>query len=111
MTATASRPGVIPEQIAIALWARRSHLPERERVMAFCDDLIGALRTGQMPDVARTPLRELEFPTMLAFNALRRAGFSYLDEIELLTTEQLTSIRGIGEITAAGIMHAIRRQP
>lgn len=108
MTATACRQAAIPEQIAVGLWARRSHLNERERVLAFCNDLVTALRNGQMPDVPRTPLGELELSTM-AINALRRAGFSYLDEIELLTTEQLLRIHRIGELTAAEIMHAIRR--
>lgn len=108
MIATAARPGVIPEQIAVGLWARRSHLPERERVLAFCNDLVSALRNGQMPDVPRTPLGELELSTM-AINALQRAGFAYLDEIELLTTAQLLCIHRIGELTAAEIMHAIRR--
>lgn len=106
MTVTACR--AIPEQIACGLWARRSHLPERERVLAFCNDLVTALRNGQMPDVPRTPLAELEIST-LASNALRRAGFSYLDEIELLSTEQLLTIHRIGELTAAEIIQAIRR--
>lgn len=108
MTTTPRPPEAIPEQIAVGLWARRSHLPERERVLAFCNDLVTALRSGQMPDVPRTPLTELEISTVAA-NALRRAGFSFLDEIELLTTPQLLSIHRIGEQTAAEINHAIRR--
>lgn len=108
MTATACRQAAIPEQVAVGLWTRRSHLPERERVLAFCNDLVTALRTGQMPDVPRTPLEELEIST-LAANVLRRAGFSYLDEIELLTTQQLLSIHRIGELTAAEIIHAVGR--
>lgn len=108
MTATACRPAAIPEQIAVGLWARRSHLSERERVLAFCDDLVTALREGQMPSLPRTPLGELEISTM-AFNALRRAGFGYLDEIELLTAEELLKIHRIGDLTAAEIIHAVRR--
>lgn len=108
MTATACRQAAIPEQVAVGLWTRRSHLPERERVLAFCNDLVAAVRSGQMPDVPRTPLGELELSTM-AINALRRAGFAFLDELELLTTPQLLSIHRIGEQSAAEINHAIRR--
>lgn len=108
MTVTATRPAAIPEQIAVSLWARRSHLSERDRVLAFCDDVVTTLRSGQMPDVPRTPLEELELSTM-AINALRRAGFFYLDEIELLTTAQLLCVHRIGELTAAEIKHAVRR--
>lgn len=108
MTATACPPEVIPEQVTVGLWARRSHLPERERVLAFCNDLVLALRNGQMPDVPRTSLGELELSTM-TINALRRSGFFYLDEIELLSAEQLCSIHRIGRSSAVEILCAVRR--
>jgi|GEM_PF-4784502 hypothetical protein len=108
MTATACPQEVIPERVTVGLWARRSHLPERERVLAFCNDLVMALRNGQMPDVPRTSLGELELSTM-TINALRRSGFFYLDEVELLSAEQLCSIHRIGAFSAAEILQAVRR--
>lgn len=108
MTATACRPPAIPEHVAVGLWARRSHLCERERVLAFCSDLVTALRDGRVPALPRTPLAELEIGLM-AYNALRRAGFSYLDEIEMLGATQLMRFRQIGEHTAAEITEAVRR--
>jgi hypothetical protein len=105
MTATACPQEVIPERVTVGLWARRSHLPERERVLAFCNDLVMALRNGQMPDVPRTSLGELELSTM-TINALRRSGFFYLDEVELLSAEQLCSIHRIGAFSAAEILQA-----
>jgi hypothetical protein len=77
-------------------------------VLAFCNDLVTALRNGQMPALPRTPISELEIGTTTC-NALRRAGFSYLDEIELLSTAQLTCIKRIGELGAAEIGLAVRR--
>lgn len=97
----------IPEALAIGLWTRRTHLPERQRLMLFCNDLLRVFRSGQVPTLPRTHLSELKISTGV-YNALRRAGFTWVDEVELLNSAQLMLIHRIGELGAAEIRHAIR---
>ena len=60
------------------------------------------------PPRERIPLAVLQIP-QLTYGALRRAGFTYLDEVSHLTDRQLRLIRGIGD-HGVQIIHSMVKQ-
>jgi hypothetical protein len=94
--------------VAIGLWNRHSRNPVIEQLLRYTNDVARTLRTGKVPELPRAPLSDLNLST-LAHNALRRNGISWVDQVELLTTWQLTEIKGVGETIANEVVFAVRQ--
>lgn len=96
----------IPPSVAIGLWYRLRRMPEPDRVLRFSNEIQRTLQTGAVPEPDRAELSCLEIPT-LAHGALRRAGFTFIDEVEGLREEELCRIPRIGPVCAALIRQAV----
>lgn len=108
MTPSTALEAAIPPSVAIGLWNRHSRNPVIEQLLRYTNDVARTLRTGQLPELPRAPISDLNLST-LAHNALRRNGISWVDQVELLTTWQLTEIKGVGETIANEIVYAVRQ--
>lgn len=108
MTPSTALEAAIPPSVAIGLWNRHSRNPVIEQLLRYTNDVARTLRTGQVPELPRAPISDLNLST-LAHNALRRNGISWVDQVELLTTWQLTEIKGVGETIANEVVYAVRQ--
>lgn len=94
--------------MAIGLWNRHRNKPVFDQLLQYTEDVARTIRTGAVPELPRSPLSDLNLST-LAHNALRRNGISWVDQVELLTTWQLTEIKGVGETIAQEVVYAVRQ--
>jgi len=108
VTPSTALEAAIPPSVAIGLWNRHSRNPVIEQLLRYTNDVARTLRTGQVPELPRAPISDLNLST-LAHNALRRNGISWVDQVELLTTWQLTEIKGVGETIANEVVYAVRQ--
>lgn len=96
-----------PSQV-LHLWNRQPRINHHSRLISFANDLIRAVSTGSAPVVECTPLSVLGLPTG-TYNALRRAGFSFVEEIEALPPRELQLINLIGATSLRYIREALDR--
>lgn len=96
-----------PSQI-LHLWHQRPRTNHHSRVIAFANDLQRAIHTGHLPQVELTPLSELGLPTG-TYNALRRAGYSFIEEIEAMPAQELLLVNLIGVSSIRYIKEALGR--
>lgn len=94
-----------PSQV-LRLWHRQPRTNEHNRLIAFSNDLARTLLQGQIPEQQRVLLNELNLPT-LAYNALRRAGYTYIDEVAGLSARELQLINHVGPGLAQTIHKAL----
>ena len=67
---------------------------ERDRVLGFADALANHFQ-GLKWNEPRTPLKWLDLPTY-QYNALRRSGYEYIEDVERLTRKQLGIVPHVG---------------
>lgn len=79
---------------------------EIDRIVAFGRALADYYL--QTPPNNRIPLSQLPIP-QLTYGALRRSGYTYLDEIAQLTDLQLRLIRGIGALGSRRLREIITK--
>jgi hypothetical protein len=97
-----------PSQV-LHLWNSQPRINHHSRLISFANELIRAVQTGSVPaPVQATPLSELGLPTG-TYNALRRAGFSFVEEIEALPPRELLLVNLIGATSIDYIQDALRR--
>lgn len=94
-----------PSQV-LRLWHRQPRTNEHNRLIAFSNDLARTLLQGQIPEQQRVLLNELNLPAM-AYNALRRAGYTFIDEVDGLSTRELRLINHVGPGLADTIQKAV----
>lgn len=80
---------------------------ERERVIGFATALANHYQSGRREE-KRTPLKWLGLPTY-QFNALRRGGYLYVEDIEGLDAEQLLRLHNVGPKGVRVILAAVDR--
>lgn len=100
MTAAALSPS-----LALELWFRQPGR-DQERVLGFCNS-VTTLLMGDQPE-ERVSIGELGLPT-LAYNALRRSNYAYIDQLVDVDVRELMRLRGIGEKMAREICQAVSR--
>lgn len=77
-----------------------------DKVLAFAAAIIDHYSPSPIPE--RLTLESLDIP-IRTYHALRRAGFTYCDQVSRLTDKQLSTARGIGLSSVALIRAAINR--
>lgn len=90
----------------MGLWNRLWRMPEADRVLRFSNELQRTLQSGVAPPLERPELSTLDIPTM-AHGALRRAGYTFIDEVEGLSEQELCKIPRIGPLGAANVREAV----
>lgn len=88
-------------------WHATTGTPE-DRAITYGNAIQTAISGAATPMRTRIPLSCLDLP-QLTYNALRRAGYAYIDELRGLTDAQLLHIRGIGPLGAQQISASLRR--
>lgn len=101
-----SPPAVLTPTEVLQLWHRQlGHDSQFSRVIAFANELMRTLSTDRI--AVRSPLSDLNLPNR-THNALRRAGYDYIDEIEHLPPAQLGLLKHIGETSIRCIRKALK---
>lgn len=105
---------VTPSQV-LQLWHSQPRFNFHSQLIGFANALTRALQTGRLPQAGKVQLQELNLPTM-AYNALRRAGYAYVEELEGLTANELLLINHVGATSVKQIQEAVaawrrRRRP
>jgi DNA-directed RNA polymerase alpha subunit len=77
-----------------------------DKVLAFAAAIIDHYNPSPIPE--RLALEHLDLP-IRTYHALRRAGFTYADQVNRLTDKQLLTARDIGLSSVALIRAAISR--
>jgi hypothetical protein len=88
------------------LWAEMRG-PEQDRVVGFANALANHYQGGRRQE-QRTPLKWLGLPTM-QFNALRRAGYLYVEDVEGLDVQRLSHVHKVGPKGVRLILAAVDR--
>ena len=91
---------------ALNLWSQMRGL-ERDRVVGFANALANHYQ-GRRQQEQRTPLKWLGRPTY-QYNALRRAGYLYVEDVEGLDRAQLLVLHNVGPKGVRVIHAAIDR--
>lgn len=77
---------------------------------ALADHYLGCVTTNSATTsprpLQRHSLSDLHLPTQ-HYNALRRAGYSYVDQLVGMTTRDLTSLKCLGDVGAARVLNAL----
>jgi len=81
-------------------WSEKT-VDSTERLVGFASSVLASTRSSALR--ASTPLQDLPIPCG-AYNNLRRAGYTFIEDIETLRIRDLMEIRGIG-IGKARIIH------
>lgn len=101
-----SPPAALTPTEVLQLWHRQTgHNSESSRLIAFANELMRTLSTDR--SARRSPLSDLNLANR-THNALRRAGFAYIDEIEHLPPAQLRLVNHIGETSIRCIREALK---
>jgi hypothetical protein len=98
---------ITPSEV-LHLWHAQSsrHCHEHSRLIAFSHALVRHLQDCSPSDEERTPLSDLNLPTGV-HNALRRGGFSYIDEIDGLSPDELLMVNHVGAASVCCIHEAL----
>lgn len=98
---------ITPSKI-LQLWNSHPRVNEHSRLIAFSHDLVRTLSNAKVSEEHLTPLRDLGLTTGV-YNALRRAGYGYVEEIDGLTTNELILVNHIGANSVKQIHDALTR--
>ena len=93
-----------PHEVRRMWYELPSSLSLEDRALALAN-AVADVCLGVTP--GRAPIEMLDLPTMLGYGALRRAGYRYIDQIQDMTLEQLTEVKGIGHRSAGHIVSAV----
>jgi len=96
---------ITPSEV-LHLWHSQPRHNEHSRLIAFSHALVRFLQVGRAPDAQRAPLSDLKLRTGV-YNALRRAGFCYVDEVDGLPPQELMLVNHVGAASVCYIHEAL----
>lgn len=103
MTVRRNRLG--PYQLLTLYWS--SPGVGEDKILAFANTLTDYYLNAD--NLNRIPLSDLNLPNY-TYNALRRAGLAYVDELTELRDEQILQIKNIGDLGLRNIQKALHTQ-
>ena len=96
---------ITPSEV-LHLWHAQPRHNEHSRLIAFSHALVHLLQAGRASDEHRAPLSDLKLRTGV-YNALRRAGYGYIDEIDGLPPQELLLVNHVGAASVCYIHEAL----
>lgn len=94
-----------PYQVLTLYWSSPGQ--GDDKILAFANTLTDYYLNAD--NLNRIPLSDLNLPNY-TYNALRRAGFAYVDELIDLRDEQILQIKNIGDLGFRNIQKALAAQ-